>query len=172
VLPDVLISLSGAGYLLAGAEAPKGFMDALPDPMKIDPGTLVFVMVLVTALFIFLKYMFFKPIIQVMDDRDAAIQSGASRRAEAATLVEQRQADYAARLKELRGQAFEHRKALSDVASKEKETLLDLARQESAGHRARALAELKATQESAKADLMAQVDALSESMVSHLLRQA
>lgn len=147
-------------------------MDALPDPMKIDPGTLVFVMVLVTALFIFLKYAFFKPIIQVMDDRETAIQSGASRRAEAAALVEQRQADYAARLKELRAKTFEHRKSLSAAASAEKEALLEKARAESAGHRERALAELKATQDSAKADLMTQVEALSESMVSHLLRQA
>jgi F-type H+-transporting ATPase subunit b len=147
-------------------------MDALPDPMKVDPGALIFVMVLVTLLFIFLKYVFFKPIIQVMDDRDAAIQSGAARRAEAAALVEARQADYAARLKELRAKAFEHRKALAGAASQERQTLLEQARRESGDHRERAMAELKATQEAAKADLMAQVDLLSESMVSHLLRQA
>lgn len=164
------MSFGGAGFLSAGA--PQGFMDALPDPMKVDPWALLFVMGLVTALFVFLKYAFFKPIIRVMDDRDMAIQSGANRRAEAASLVEQRQADYAARLKELRAKAFEHRKALAAAASKEKEALLDKARQESTDHRARALAELKATQESAKADLMTQVEALSESMVSHLLRQA
>lgn len=164
------MSIGGAGMLHAGE--PQGFMDALPDPMKIDPGTLLFVMVLVTALFVFLKYVFFKPIIQVMDDREAAIQSGASRRAEAASLVEQRQADYAARVKDLRAKAFEHRKSLSAAAAAEKEALLEKARAESAGHRERALAELKAGQEAAKADLMTQVDALSESMVSHLLRQA
>jgi len=172
VLPDVLTSLTGAGILLTGQEAPKGFMDTLPDPMKVDLPALLFVMALVTLLFIFLKYVFFKPIIQVMDDRDAAIASGASRRAEAATLVEQRQADYAASLKELRAKAFEHRKALSAAANQEKQTLLDRARQEAGDHRARALEELKATQEAAKAELMAQVDALSEAMVSHLLRQA
>ncbi|BDU71149.1 hypothetical protein METEAL_03230 [Mesoterricola silvestris] len=164
------MSIGGAGILLAGE--PKSFMDALPDPMKVDPATLLFVMVLVTSLFVFLKYVFFKPIIQVMDDRETAIQSGASRRAEATALVEQRQADYAARLKELRAQAFEHRKSLSAAASREKEALLEKARAESAQNRERALAELRATQESAKADLMAQVEALSESMVSHLLRRA
>jgi len=147
-------------------------MDTLPDPMKIDPWALLFVMALVTCLFIFLKYVFFKPIIQVMDDREAAIASGAARRAEAATLVEQRQADYNARLKELRAKAFEHRKALATAAAQEKQTLLEKARQEAGEHRGRALAELKAAQEGAKADLMAQVEALSESMVSHLLRQA
>ena len=170
MLHDVLTSLSGAGILLTSEPAPKGFMDTLPDPMKIDPFTLLFVMALVTVLFIFLKYAFFKPIIKVMDDRDAAILSGSARRAEAAALVEQRQADYAGRLKELRAKAFEHRKALAGAASQEKQAVLDQARREAGEHRVRALAELKATQEAAKADLMAQVDALSEAMVSHLLQ--
>ena len=172
MVPDVLTSISGAGLLLLGAEPAKSFMDTLPDPMKIDPWALLFVMVLVTLLFVFLKYLFFKPIIKVMDDRDAAIQSGSVRRAEAASLVEQRQADYAARLKELRAKAFEHRKALSAAAALEKQTLLDQSRAQAGAHRDQALAELKAASETAKADLMAQVDALSDSMVSHLLRQA
>jgi F0F1-type ATP synthase membrane subunit b/b' len=107
-----------------------------------------------------------------MDDREAAIRSGSVKRAEAASLVERRQADYAGRLHELRAKAFEHRKALAAVAAREKEALLDLARQESAGQRAAALAELKRAQETAKTELMAQVAALSESMVQHLLRQA
>jgi len=97
VVHDVLTSLSGAGVFLSAEPAPKGFMDTLPDPMKIDPFTLLFVMALVTVLFIFLKYAFFKPIIKVMDDRDAAILSGSARRAEAAALVEQRQADLPAK---------------------------------------------------------------------------
>jgi F-type H+-transporting ATPase subunit b len=166
--------MAGLGQfgMLAGGEAPKSFMDSLPDPMKLDPGTLLFVMVLVTSLFVFMKYVFFKPIVKVMDDREAAIRSGSVKRAEAASLVERRQADYAGRLHELRAKAFEHRKALAAVAAREKEALLDLARQESAGQRAAALAELKRAQETAKTELMAQVAALSESMVQHLLRQA
>ena len=171
MVPHGLIRILGAGYL-SGGEAPKGFMDALPDPMKVDPATLIFVMVLVTLLFIFLKYAFFKPIIRVMDDRETAIQSGASRRAEAAALVEERQGAYAAKLKELRGQAFEHRKALAAAAAQERQALLDQARKEAATTRDRALADLQATKESAKTSLLAQVESLSESMVSHLLRQA
>lgn len=171
MVPGLLTSLSGAGLLL-GLDAPKGFMDTLPDPMKIDAVALGSVIVLVTALFIFLKYVFFKPIIKVMDDREADIQSGASRRAEAAALVEQRQADYAARLKELRAKAFEHRKALAAAAAQEKQALLDQARTEAGAKRDQALGELKAASDAAKTSLMAQVDALSESMVSHLLRQA
>ena len=172
MLPDVLTSLSGAGILLTGAQAPKGFLETLPDPMRPDLPALLFVMVLITLLFFFLKYVFFKPIIKVMDDRDEAIQSGASRRAEAGALVEARQAAYGAQLKELRAKAFEHRKALAGAAAREKQVLVDQARAEAAAHLAQALEGLRAGRDAAKADLLAQVDALSESMVSHLLRQA
>jgi len=172
VLIDLMRSMSGIGLLAPEGEAPKSFMDALPDPMKINWEALLFVMVLVTLLYLFLKIAFFKPIIQVMDERDAAIASGAGRRAEAAALVERRQAEYASRLKDLRGQAFEHRKSLAAAAGQERQTLLEKARAESQAARAQALAELEAAQAAAKADLLAQVDTLSESMVSHLLRQA
>ena len=111
-------------------------------------------------------------VVQVMDDREAAIQSGSARRAEAAALVEARQADYAARLRELRGKAFEHRKALAAAAVRQKEALLEEARAASQDQRSGAMAQLAAAQEAAKAELMTQVEALSESMVKHLLRQA
>ncbi len=155
-----------------GAEAPKGFVDGLPDPMKLDAGTLLFVMVLVTCLYVFMKLVFFRPLVQLMDDREAAIQSGAARRAEAAALVESRQADYAARLRDLRARAFEHRKALAAAAGRDKQALLEQARREASERRAAALSELKAAQEAAKAELLTQVEALSESTVQHLLRQA
>jgi F-type H+-transporting ATPase subunit b len=173
VFPDVMASIWQFGILASsGAEAPKSFMDTLPDPMKLDAGTLIFVMVLVTCLFLFMKQFFFKPLVKVMDDREAAIQAGSARRAEAAALVEVRQADYAARLRELRAKAFEHRKALAGAAVQQKETLLEQARKDAGTRRAAALAQLGAAQEAAKAELMTQVEALSESMVQHLLRQA
>ena len=162
----------GAGLLLPEAPAPKGFMDTLPDPMKLELGALVFVIVLITCLFIFMKYVFFKPIIQVMDEREEAIQSGATSRAEAAALVERRQAEYATRLRDLRGKAFDHRKALATAAAQEKVTILDQARAAAGASRGTALAELQTAKVSAKAELMAQVDALADSMVQHLLRQA
>ena len=147
-------------------------MDTLPDPMKLELGALVFVIALIVALFIFLKYAFFKPIIQVMDEREEAIASGAASRAEAAALVERRQTEYAAHLRDLRGKAFEHRKALAAAAAKEKVTMLDQARTAATGTRTRALAELQAATATAKTDLMTQVDALADAMVQHLLRQA
>ncbi len=173
MFPDVMATIWQFGILASpGTDAPKNFMDTLPDPMKLDAGTLIFVMVLVTCLFLFMKQFFFKPLVKVMDDREAAIQSGSARRAEAAALVETRQADYAGRLRELRAKAFEHRKALADAAVREKETLLEQARADAAARRATALAQLGTAQEAAKAELMTQVEALSESMVQHLLRQA
>lgn len=172
MVPHGLLLIAGAGYLSEGGAAPKGFMDGLPDPMKVDPATLAFVVVLVTLLYLFLKFAFFKPIIRVMDDREQAIQSGSARRSEAAALVEERQGAYAAKLKELRGQAFEHRKALAAAAAQERQAILERARTESGTHRDQALAELQTAKESAKTDLVAQVESLSESMVSHLLRQA
>ncbi len=173
MFPDVMASTWQLGIMIAsGNEAPKSFMDSLPDPMKLDPATLIFVMVLVTCLFLFMKTVFFRPLVKVMDDREAEILSGASSRAEAATLVEGRQAEYAARLRELRARAFEHRKALAAVAGREKEALLAQARSAADAQRAAALAQLATAQEAAKVELLTQVEALSESMVQHLLRQA
>ena len=172
MLPSMLTSLAGAGLFLAEPAAPKGFMDTLPDPMKLELGALLFVIALITVLFVFLKYAFFKPIIQVMDEREEAIQSGASSRAEAAALVERRQAEYATRLRDLRGQAFEHRKALASAAAKEKAAVVDQAREAAAASRAQAVTELQAAKAAARTELMAQVEALSDSMVQHLLRQA
>ncbi len=154
------------------AMATPNFMDALPDPMKLDVYQTGFVVVLITVLYLFLKFMFFKPLTQVMDERDAAIAAGGSAKAEATSQVEQRQSEYAARLRELRGQAFEHRKALAAAAAQEKTSLLEQARLQSSETRVAALEALKAEKEIAKRDLVAQVDALSESMVQHLLKQA
>lgn len=173
MFPDVMASIWQFGLLAsAGTDAPKGFMDSLPDPMKLDAGTLIFVMVLVTCLFLFMKQVFFKPLVKVMDDREAAIQSGTARRAEAAALVATRQAEYDGRLRELRAKAFEHRKALAGAAMREKGLLVEQARKQSGEHRDAALAQLRTAQETAKTELLTQVEALSDSMVQHLLRRA
>jgi len=148
------------------------FMDALPDPMKLDLFQIGFVILLITLLYLFLKFMFFRPITQVMDERDAAIAAGSSAKTEATSQVEQRQSEFAARLREMRGKAFEHRKALAEAAAQEKIHLLEQARLQSSETRHAALEELKAAKEIAKKDLLTQVDALSESMVQHLLKQA
>jgi F-type H+-transporting ATPase subunit b len=155
-----------------GTEAPKNFMDSLPDPMKLQLPVVAFVIVLLILMFLFLKFVLFKPLTKVMDDRDEAIRAGSATKTEAASQIESRQAEYNARLRDLRGKAFEHRKALSVAVTAEKQTILEDARQASATQLARALGDLKTEQKAAETDLRTQVEALSESMVQHLLKQA
>ena len=171
MISDLMAGWAGMG-LATGSEASGNFMDTLPDPMKLQPGTLLFVIALLVVLFIFLKYVFFKPLTKLMDDRDAAIRAGGDTKSQAAAQIEARQADYAAQLRTLRGQAFERRKALTVAATAEKQQLVHAARDKASAQREAALAELRAGQEAAKVDLLTQVDALSESMVQHLLKQA
>lgn len=147
-----------------------GFMDALPDPMKLDGGQILFVMGVVTVLYLVLKAMFFRPVLATIDARDQAIEGGAARRAEVADMVAQRQGAYEARLKELRGQAFERRKALTDAAIAERQRLVVEARDGAAADRAAAMERLSAQALDAKQDLLRQVDALADTMVAHLLK--
>lgn len=164
---------SGMGLMALASEGSGGsFMDSLPDPMKIQLPVVVFVIALLVLMFFFLKAVLFRPLTQVMDDRDEAIRAGGATKAEAAAQIEARQADYATRLKELRAKAFEHRKALATAVATERQGILDKARQEAAAQRDQALSALKAEQSSAEAELRVQVEALSESMVQHLLKQA
>lgn len=158
--------------LMASANPQASFMDSLPDPMKLQLPVVVFVIVLLTLLFFFLKGVLFQPLSKVMDDREETIRAGSAAKSDAAAQVEARQADYAARLKELREKAFEHRKVLANTVAAEKQTMLDAARQTASTQRAQALLDLKAEQKAAEAELKVQVEALSESMVQHLLKQA
>lgn len=173
MIVNAMGSWSGMGLMALASEGSGGsFMDSLPDPMKLQLPVVAFIIVLLTLLFFFLKFVLFKPLTKVMDDREEAIRAGSVTKAEAASLVEARQADYAARLKELRGKAFEHRKALAAAVATEKEGLLDAARQAATVQRTQAMEDLQAEQKAAETELRAQVEALSESMVQHLLTQA
>jgi F-type H+-transporting ATPase subunit b len=173
VIVNALGSWSGMGLMTLASEGTGGgFMDSLPDPMKIQLPVVVFVIAVLVFMFAFLKSTLFQPLTKVMDDREAAIRAGGATKAEAAAQIEARQADYAARLKDLRGKAFEHRKALALIVANEKQALLVKARSEASAMQNRALADLKAEQKTAEIELRKQVEALSESMVQHLLKQA
>ena len=173
MIPIALDSLAKMGFMTpTTGGTPPSFMDALPDPMKLDVYQIGFVVLLITILYFFLKVAFFKPVTLVMDEREAAIAAGGAAKLEAAVQVERRQVEYATQLRELRAKAFEHRKALAAAATQERTTLLEKTRQQSLETRTSALEELKAQGEAAKIELVAQIDALSESMVQHLLKQA
>jgi len=172
-----VISVFGASGILLGLVGPEGhasggFIDGLPDPMKPDVFQVGFVIVILVAMFLFLKYAFFKPVSKVMDERDADIAAGSATKHQAAAEIEQRQAEYASRLRELRGQAFDRRKDLAAQATLQKDALIEEARQKALHQRNTAREALQLQQEQAKAQLTAEVDALSESMVLHLLKQA
>lgn len=144
----------------------------MPDPMRPDLPAILFVIVLLVVLYLYLRVVFFKPITKVMDDRDRDLHAGGDAKAKAASALEARQKDYQERLKALRAQAFERRKALADAAGKEKQLLLDEARAKALAERQAAVEALKAQQATAKQGLLAQVDALAESMAQTLLKQA
>ena len=130
------------------------------------------VMLLVTILYFFLKASFFKPLIAVMDQREKDMSAGSEAKALALAMIEQRQAEYHAKLRDLRNQAFSHRKVLAEAASKEKQALLDQTRAQAQAQRESSLAQLKSQAAAASTELMAQVDVLAESMAQHLLKQA
>jgi F-type H+-transporting ATPase subunit b len=144
----------------------------MPDPMRPDLPAILFVIVLLVVLYIYLKLVFFKPITQVMDDRERDLSAGGDAKAQAAAQLEARQKDYQGRLKDLRAQAFARRKALADAAGKDKQRMLDEARAKAQAERQAAVESLKAQQAEARQSLLALVDALSESMAQTLLKQA
>ena len=144
----------------------------MPDPMRPDLPALLFVIVLLVVLYLYLRVVFFQPITKVMEDRERDLNAGGDAKAQAAAQLEARQKDYQARLKDLRAQAFERRKSLADAAGKEKQRLLEEARAKAQAERQAALESLQTQQASAKQNLLAQVDALAESMAQTLLKQA
>ena len=166
-----MIVWQAASFGLLGGE-PKGFIESLPAPMQINWRELVVVWLIVTILYFFLKATFFKPLVAVMDQREKDMNAGSEAKALAMAMIAQRQADYQAKLRDLRNQAFNHRKVLAEAASKEKQALLDQTRAQAQAQREVSLARLKSQAEAASIELMSQVDALAESMTQHLLKQA
>ena len=170
IVESALASLGGLAFL-AGPGG-QGFLDQLPDPMRPTPFEIGFIIVLVTVLYFYLRAVFFKPFVGMMEQREADMEAGTQAKAQAASEIQSRQSDYAARLRDLRNQAFARKKELSDAAAKEKNAFLQEARGRAQAQRSDASNSLAVQTEQAKRDLVAQVDALSESMVQHLLKQA
>ncbi|MBL0312844.1 MAG: ATP synthase F0 subunit B [Holophagaceae bacterium] len=168
----VLWQAASFGLLEMLGGEPKGFIESLPAPMQINWRELLVVMLLVTLLYFFLKASFFKPMIAVMDQREQDMNAGSEAKALAMAMIEQRQAEYQSKLRDLRAQAFSHRKILAEAASKEKQALLDQTRTQAQAQREVSLAQLKSQAEAASGELMAQVDVLAESMAQNLLKQA
>ena len=168
-----LLDLANVTLLAPEGDGPVArILAQMPDPMRPELPVLLFVMVLVVVLYGYLRVVLFQPIAKVMEDRERDLNAGGETKAQAAAMLDARQKDYQARLKELRAKAFEARKALADAAGKEKQLLLDTARAKALAERQAAVTSLKAQQAQAKQSLLAQVDALAESMAQTLLKQA
>ena len=155
-----------------GAGPVQRILAQMPDPMRPDPVAVGFVIVLLVVFYAYLRIVFFQPLTKVMADRDRDLHAGSDAKAQAAALLESRQKDYQGRLKDLRAQAFARRKALAEAANRDKLALLEASRSRAAAQRDQAIAALKDQQARAKQDLLAQVDALAESMAQTLLKQA
>jgi len=169
MVPSMMVNLSST-LLLAGGGG--SFVDSLPDPMKPTLFEIGFIILLLVLLHHFLKLKFFGPLGKLMDDREAEILLGISSRAEATKTIDIRQAEYAARLKELRAKAFEYRRELAQAATAEKTELIDKAHQDAVLMRKDAADKLAEQRVIASSELVAQVDDLAEKMVQHLLKQA
>ena len=168
-----LLDLANLTLLSLEGDGPAArILAQMPDPMRPDLPALLFVIVLLVVLYFYLRAMFFRPITQLMEARERDLQAGGDAKAQAASMLEDRQKDYQSRLKDLRAKAFERRKALADAAGKEKQRLLEAARAKAQTERQAAIETMKAQQATAKQSLLAQVDALAESMAQTLLKQA
>lgn len=147
-------------------------MDAMPDPMKLDLIQVAFVMAVLSILYFFLKGHLFKPLVGLMDERDADIQAGAMSRMEASRQVEQSQLAFDQRLREMNAEAFEHRRTLTEAANREKEALLEKTRLEAGRERKVAVDAIRSQAEKAEFELKLQIDRMSEQLAQHLLKQA
>jgi F0F1-type ATP synthase membrane subunit b/b' len=158
--------------LVTSDAAQGGFLDSLPDPMTPTVIEVGFVMALLVFLHFFMKHSFFRPIGKFMDDREDEIHSGATLKFEAAKTINLRQLEWAERLRVARAKARKHRKALTKAATEDKLMQVDKVRQEAKSMRKAASERLASQRETAKTELIAQVDALADNMVQHLLKQA
>lgn len=139
----------------------SSILDSLPDNMKLDFETILFVVVLVTCLFIFMKYCCFHPILELVDERDKTIKDGSAQLVEANLTVEQKEIEYKTRLRELRLMASEYHKTLLTKAIDIRHSLLEEAHKEANRELVMATEEFRIMQETAKVELMSKIEDLS-----------
>lgn len=151
-------------------EGDGGLLASLPDPMRPYLPQVLAVMVLVALLVLVLKSSFFKPMSEVLTDRAKRLSSGSDTKAVAMAMLEARQKEYDAQLREQRQQASQRRKALADAAAAEKLRLIEAARTKANAARTEAFAALDGQREAAKKDLVAQVDQLADAMAQQLVK--
>lgn len=145
-------------------------LSALPEPMRPYLPQVLSVIVLVAILTFVLRGIFFKPMGEVLLQRAQRLNAGSDTKAKAMALLEARQGEYDAKVKALRLEASQRRKALADAAAAERTRLVEEARAKAGAARTEAFAALDAQREAARKDLVAQVDHLAEAMAQQLVK--
>jgi F0F1-type ATP synthase membrane subunit b/b' len=151
-------------------EGDGGLLSSMPDPMRPYLPQVIAVILLVSLLVVVLKKGFFAPLGDVLAERARSLSAGSDTKAQAMALLDSRQKDYDAQLRDLRQQAAQRRKALADAAAAEKTRLVDAARAKANASRTEAFAALDGQREAAKKDLVAQVDQLADAMAQQLVK--
>mgnify|MGYP001611147761 CR=1 FL=1 len=125
--------------------------------------------VLVFILMFVLDRLFFRRLMEVLNEREARTIGALARAREQATLAETRSREYEAAFQAVRQEVYRQREAERKRALAEREEALQKARLETEGLLAKARAELAAEVENAKAELNVTCQALAGEIASSLV---
>ncbi len=148
---------------------PVEILASMPDPMRPYLFQILFVMALVTVMYIYLRFVFFKPLTQMMSKRASEIHQGSNTKQMAAQQVAAEEKKYQEQMKSLRTKAFERKKELSSLAVQEKKQLIDQAQREVALLRAQAQKKLEDASIQARKSLEKDIQDIAEAMVQQIL---
>lgn len=149
--------------------SPSEILASMPDPMRPYLLQIVFVMVLVTIMYIYLRLVFFKPLTQMMSNRSAEIQKGFDTKQIAAQKIANEQKKYQEQMKALRAKAFDRKKELSSLANLEKNQLIEQAQREVALLRSQARKTIEQSSSEARKSLDGEIQSLADAMVRQIL---
>jgi len=148
---------------------PAEILASMPDPMRPYLGQIIFVMALVTVMYLYLRLIFFKPLTQMMSDRAAEIQKGSDTKQIAAQQIAGEQKKYQEQMKALRAKAFERKKELTSLAVSEKNQLIEQAHREVTLLRSQARKALEEASVQARKSLEADIQGIADAMVQQIL---
>lgn len=149
--------------------ADKSILGSMPDPMRPYFVDVVFVMLLITVMYAYLRLIIFKPLSALMEQRAREIAEGQTTQESVQKKIEAQQQDYQQRLQALRAQAFQHKKQLTTAAQDERALLMGRAKTEAQDFKTKALQTIQKESDQARKSLESDVDSLADMMVKQLL---
>ncbi len=126
---------------------------------------------LLFALHFYLKYIFFKPLAKVLQERYDATQGAQKRAAESLEKAAAKTAEYEAALRAARAEVYQQQEQLHKKLQEENAIKLQAAREQAEAGVREAKANLAAEIEQAKKDLAAQSDALADQIADTILQR-